>query len=443
MNNKPKGQDKAESPVKDIIVVNDKEFEFKTAKDMEKFFDENPKLRDEFLQDSNAFIDKYKKQAESAVEEDEEKAEKAEEKESEKKEKEEIDGQKVFEEKITAFEKDIGNLSNENKELKNQIKELMAKKEETKLPPKEEKKIEKIIIPVVPEIPDEDLISEEGQQKYKAYIKAVKAQNEALVKKIEMIENGFKEHEERIESISEKAESIEFKDKKSDLISDEFDEIDKMRKANKLVFGEDFGRKTKAIEDDYIAFIEELGKTAGIKESLYKADGTFSDAHIKALDLYYDEKSERGKELRSKCEKIKLPEDIGILEKIYEIRNLRNAESPKDGNGNITWNMPYNTAADLYKARNPKVFEQKKLDEKIEAQKAKERAKEKLNDHAKETPTSEGANIFTDGKITQAEMDKIVQKLPNDRTKEEKDLLKQFFRAGNVPEEEITVLVGE
>lgn len=445
------------------VTVDDKVFDFATSKDVEEFFDTHPDKRREFLENPETFQDKYGKKSDSSevVEEPEkpEKPEKAEvpETKTEPEPKPEPKPEPDFLDAISERDKRIEalnkRLDSEKAAFEERIKRLETPKPEKTQP--EEK------IPDLPELPvwedDIELISDAGQAKVKEQIKALRARDEAYrkresawQKRHESLSQKFSDVESKIgevktgfESVKERNERLDAENKAVDELDNEFTVIDKMRTSHKDIFGES-KRSAQEIETEYIGFIGDLLKLSGSAEPTHVPGGSgqLSDAAIKVLKLYNDEKSEAGKAFRERAEKknVKYPEDFDSLQRVYDVRAIRNNRSPRDKGGNVLGYLSYDDAVELYRAAN---IDKIKMDESAEALKRHEKAVSKLKEGAKETPTKEGANAFDLTKISEVELNRISHLMPDERTKDEKEIFKQAYRAMGIPDAEIASLNGE
>jgi len=296
--------------------------------------------------------------------------------------------------------KAINAAKSENLSLKKELEEYKKKKDAA---PQETFKLSDIEIPELGE--DDDILEEEGQKKFKKILNAVPLlakDRKVLADRNQQLEAEIKELKGNIEKVDKTHAEMEADTAQQEAIANELKEIDSVRKRPvfKDVFGE-FTRPTKAIEDDYIAFVENLAVENGIEEPK-DLRGRYKQEVMNLVNKYLDEKSEEGKKLRETL-KVKMPEDYGVLDTIYSIRNLRY----RDVGGQSVPVLPYEDATRLFMADENRLAEMKRKATKT-ALETKQRALDNRKGFAKETQP--GAGSQQEMNISQAAAEQLIIK---------------------------------
>ena len=419
-------------------------FEVKGEKDLMRLFDEHPKFREEFDADPKVFLEKYgdseerepktETEGKNADAEDDfladdnsGKGNKPEEKppetvaatiepQIETKLTELTDQLKAAQDKIAELEKSTSR--NDDKKIKSELKKA-------NLP-----KLEDF------DVDNDWTLTEEGQEKAKKHIQALtKALNdtrkyadayEEMSSELKKLREDMGSVRSKVDTVDNKVKETENKDTAEDHIVSEFALIDAMVKINKDVFGEKV-RPVKAIEDDYLENLGKMLKEVAKSDAPITVNGSYSKEALRCLELYKGD-SDKAKRFKARCKEldIDLPEDMDVLNKVYEVRGIRNNElSAKDEAGKTIKIPEYDLALQTYKGRHVNEF---RIKERAEVKSAHERA---IINRKSFAPETKAGAIPGEGDISQIppeEMTRIGKILPKNRTKEERQMAYKILK---------------
>lgn len=241
-------------------------------------------------------------------------------------------------EKLPSLERELQEARQSAQSLKKQIEEFEKKKAETQTHKAE-------VAAKLPEMPefgdDDDLITDpKAQQKL---LKAVKGMKDFRAY-AEGLERQIAETKAALESV--KTESVSTRQ-----LQDEFSELDRTIQQNQDLLGK--ARGFKAMQDDYIQFMDNLRTVSGIMAPLMDEKGAFSKEVQDQFTLFHSD-TEDGKALKAKCAErnVALPDDFEALTKAYAIRQIRTSHFEAGPDGNPV-PISYAKAAKLYAIDNP------------------------------------------------------------------------------------------
>lgn len=431
----------------------DKEPEiFSSVEELEKAFEKNSELREEFIHDEKGFIEKHTK---GKPKEDSPKKESVEKDEIVETKKVDINAFEVDEDLLGTYAKDRtpenavmealkGNAEkdrtiNRNKvkvqELqddldvaKNETSVLRQQIEESKKKPAKVEKVEIANIEI-PELPDDvDMFTEEGQKVYKDHLKAVRKSNESLKEQVKSIASSVNNFDEEMTSVKNDVIVEKENVARTKALRTEYTQIDELGITS---------RPAKEIEADYVDFMETLHKIVGSKNPLYNQNGGFSKEVSDALVLYSEpekQQSDKGNELRVHLARLgrTLPNDFDGLTKIYQIRDLRNKY--RDSTGNF---MSYEVAQKLYEVD---TVGDKIIKAKSDINAKKQKALNNRKEYAKETPTKGGPSKVDPQDYPKQQIENILSKASSTRTPEETEFATTWMKAMGFPESEIETL---
>lgn len=429
-------------------------FDIKAEADLERLFDEHPQYLEEFNKDPKLFIEKYgdnpEKKKEKSVSHETQPPEEPENWLEE--EKPEGPKAKKPEEKPAVDPQIEKSLKETNEKLLTALREIEElKKGSTK---EDKKKIESelkgIDLTALTDLPEDvDFVTEEGQaqakNQFKSLTKALKEvaavaeSYKAKLSEIESIKTDVGSVKNEVETVKTKTKENELKQESDDNVVSEFKTLDALVSSNKDIFGEKV-RPVKAIEDDYLEGIKGmLEKVAGSKAQVV-VDGRFSKEALTVLELY-NGTTEKAKRFQAKCKELDvgLPEDIDVLNKVYEIRGIRTELSAKDAAGNII-NMPdYERAVENYKGRHIGEF---RVKDRVENRTSHEKALANRRKNAPETKPGAAPGEEEISNMPADEVTRILSKTPKERTAQERELAFRILTFTGTSERDARELSG-
>jgi len=328
-----------------------------------------------------------------------------------------LKGKKEADKTIETLKANYENAAQQNQELASRLTALEKKPEV-----KEEKKT---VVPEInfPDISDLDLITEEGQAKAKELFSAMATANKDLHK---AFHEKMAEVDRKIAEADRRGASRDEAVRVSQQVSNEFSELDKLVSRHDDVFKVE--RSVQEIETDYLECLKELGKLKGYTESMFDKDGRIIDKYMALLGEYQDDKSDMRR--TAEAAKVGLPEDFNALNMVYNIRVIKNQHPT----------LSYDEAFDLYKLRHPDEFTKEKKTESDLEDRIARGAEKRKTEHAAEAPVKSGDNLSDVSKVSAKTIEQILLKMPVDRNKEEKELVRAYFIANGVPDEEATAI---
>ena len=416
-------------------------FEVKGEADLQRLFEENPKIRDEFDWDGDPdaikkFLAKYgdpaAKPAEDTpanreTEEDFLAPDKPVEKKPDVQPKPETAAQPPASDPKLQAQFD---------EIKGQLTAVLKEVEEVKkgAPVKAKEQIsaeiKEIDLSNLTDLPEDvDLFTEDGQNQAKQRIKAL---TQAL-RQVTDVAKAFKQKFSEIDGLKGEVSTVktemagvkdQVKEREGESAGEkqaeaEFKTIDEMVKAHKDIFGEKV-RPIREIEDEYVDSIQEmLAKVAKSEAKALDENGRFTPEAKRVLELARGA-TDKAKRFQARCKEMEvgLPEDVGILDTVYEIRQIQRELSHKDSTGKTIKSTPYKLAVENYLGRNKDKFVAK---ERLESRNAHERAVENRKRFA---PTSRpSAPAEEPDEVTNLppeEMQRILETEPKKLTKQER-----------------------
>lgn len=423
-----------------------------TMDELAKALEENPELRDSFIEDEETFLESHLKKTEEK-EESEPKKDASEEKSDEQSEdvpkevqvtidkewlstygknrkpeeaikemsKGNAEKDKTIDffktQKVPKLESDLEKVRSSEASLKKQIEEFNKQK-------KEESKVEIPKIKAV-DLDDEDLfLSDEGQKKFKESYAGLAKTVEAMAEKIKTLETPAapaKETEAKVET----AEDAEYRK--------EYAEIDSFLSWKKDEFGT--VAPMELMESDYLDFVGNLAKTAGIDGPIQDKDGAFTPKVQQAMKTYLDVDSDQGKEARKAMAANNMPlldeGQYNTLSKVYKVRELK-----------TQLGVPYEVALELFNARNRPSEDELKLQGNIEGHKQMAKAKSNREQFVKQTPTTSEGGDTEILNMPVAQFNKLMARDPKEWTDQEKHTIKSIYKQNGVPDEEIKESFG-
>ena len=316
----------------------------------------------------------------------------------------------------------------------------------------------------IPEVPDDFDISDDnapevvrkmakGMKDLVAYSQTLTAKNDALSKRFEATAKELKEAKEAagkataevsdVKSVVESAQSsLDAKRR----VETEFETLDKFAGLHKDVFG--LERGIEEVEVDYVAFVEDVKRIAGVKGDLYAKDkdgnptNRFTDDVRTVINAVGNPKSMYGKQLREKCktEKVEAPKDLENLRRLYAVRGIRQERFARNSTTGQMENIPLEDALDFYLSKNKGLREEVREKDRNDGRKAHAEAVS-TEGFARETDPTSGPSKIDLAKVPDAKLHQIAAKGPNERTEEEKEIMRASMRVRGMAEEEIEMLV--
>lgn len=338
-------------------------------------------------------------------------------------------------EKIAGLEKEVERIAIENNRLKKQL-EVTKEAVTPKVDAKTEIKADFPDIEIPDIISGEDVPDREFGDKMVKIVNAVKAlkeQNAGLRKELTDMDNRYNT---KITEVEYKADVA---NKHSEIVdggNSEYSSIDRFRKRYNDIVG--YSRPIAEIEADYVQFMDDLAKVAGVKK-VYK-DGTslYSDEMNAAYTAYVNNNTDYGKAINVACEErqIALPADKDQLFLIYDIKEIKDLYKKGDKP------LDYDEAFKLYKMEKGGSLDNIIENQKAEKVKKMAKAEENLNQAAIETPANGGADMIDIAKIPREQITAIAGKTPNERSESDKKLFGNYLKHMGFSEVEIARLNG-
>lgn len=312
-------------------------------------------------------------------------------------------------EKLPQLEGEVNKYKENEATLKKELDEYKKR-----LKPKD------IVIPeVIPiDFEEDDLfISDDGQKKLKDSFVSMNKTIEALTQKL----NQPKEKEVEKEVEKEPVDNVQ----------DEYLEIDNFI-SKKDVFGKP--QPMEMMENEFLDFMGNLAKVTSLKGPIQQADGQFTPELKASLQTYLEDKEDE-KGLRKALKENSLPElDEGkykTLNSIYQIREIKNKN-----------NLSYDLAYELFEARNRPSDDELKLKGNLDGHKRYAKAVSKKDQFVKETPASSGGG---DTEIMQkpvSDFKEIMAKPSKDWTDGEKHIVRTVYKQQGIDEKELKTLLN-
>lgn len=220
----------------------------------------------------------------------------------------------------------------------------------------------------------------------------------------------------------------------------EFREIDAMVTGHKTLFG-DIKRSVRDIETENIQFMRNLAQAAGVQGDIFETvRGNNGEDIVRIRPYVYDlvrvynnPHLPDGQRIRDAAatRAIKPPEDIGVYNKVMEIRRLRREK-----------NLPYEDALYLLGRSNDAFNEgkvvQAQVQTNVQLSQASQAAQATQQQFAREPAPGSGAPRFNVGDIAVADFTAIMRIPKENRTPEQVDMLKRIEEEKNMRPGELT-----
>jgi len=319
-------------------------------------------------------------------------------------------------------------------------------------PPVEVPVLEKINLS---ETLDPDVFGEESVNKLQGYFDGIQAQNQALAtqntnlvakttgqdKVIADLQNNFTQVKTEVDTNKQNQTAGEQTLARQAMIDAELAEIDTVRRENPGVLGE-YTRPTVEIETEYISFVKDIAQIAGVQGPLYASDGSgaFAPNVTATVNTYLNQTVQAGKDLKAKCDErgVSLPADYDSLDRIYDVRKIRNSYFAKDGTG-ADVPIPYSQAIRMYSG-SPENANKVALEKRIGEHNARQQAAANRQAHAPTTPP-EGGTPPQDPAGLELEYHRINATPMANWSDTDRDIMRKIYIQKGISAEEAEVLV--
>jgi len=423
-----------------------------TNEELQEILTNRPEVRDEYLEiGHDAFVEKYSKEKDGEDSEDGKNAKPKENEEDPKPEESALPPElrrteeelnEIRDTVVPGLKSEISQAQKDNEALRSEIEAM--KQEKKKPAEKKKEKLPEINIPeiTIPELSGVDMFTEEGQKQVldgfssmkKQFsdtvgaLKQLKEQNSVLHERLEDLRTVAGETRETVEETRTQFDKNKMAADVQKRIAEEIKSIDELRQSEsgKAVFG-DFSRDTRTIENDYIKFAKTLAETAKIDGPAERSDGSgrWVEPLERAIAQYHDPKSAIGEELRKSCP-VKPPEDMEVLDIIYDLREFRNSIFERDSQGKVV-PISYERALRSYSAEHPEIAQRITIAKEKANRDKVGKAIEKRNSYAQEAPVKSEQATAMEPEAEAAEVKRILEKTNPERTKEEREYARKYL----------------
>ena len=305
------------------------------------------------------------------------------------------------EEKIPSLETELENIKKAKKELEEKYSNVG------------EESLSEIDISKNVDIIDinEDILFEDnGVEKVKKSYDDLVTYGKKIQKEVESLRN---KETQKAEEPPAESESVE----------KEYSDIDSFVSKNTNFFGNVL--PIEKLESKYLDFATNIANSIGVKGTIFDNNGKFIPEVNDAIGSYW-KNDDNGKKIREAIEgkTILTNEENEALNTIYTTRSIKKE-----------YNIPYDVALEIYRARTTPKQEDLDLRARLEEKERLEKAKDNLTNHAPETkPNASGGDVDL-GKLTTNDLERVQNKSFKDWTDSEYNMMLSVYKQKGLNEE--------